>query len=227
MSSIKSEDLNIDTECMDDESVDQSQVSDDTSISASTKSYNEKVALSRRIQSYNKVLTNREVVSNKKLDILRESLIEKELEECTFQPCISNTARKLRERELNKSLRSGSGEVSKAHDRLYAKKDVVPRSIAQGKHIPTADRGLEECTFTPEVHHTNFAAFNHDIDDSSTEHDPKTRRQSRMEKSMQHFFGDLEVQSRDEKDFTNSPDGKTKKGAGTVVPRGYAESINR
>ena len=156
----------------------QTDVTDDNiSMTDSLKSYKEKTALSRRIQSYNKVLTDREIQANNRMEMLRETLIQKEMEQCTFQPTISSVAQRLKVKEMDMMYQSqqledsGSASVGgsvsgpvKVYDRLYAERDTVPRSIVQDKHEPSADtrEGLNECTFAPRVQHRAFASFNHD-----------------------------------------------------------------
>jgi hypothetical protein len=226
---------------------------DDISVSDSLKSYKEKTALSRRIQSYNKVLTDREVTANKRMEMLRESLIQKEMEECTFQPTISNAAHKLKGKEIieGQQLDDSGSVVSiassvKVYDRLYAEKDTVPRSIAQDKHEPSSNRGLDECTFIPNVNHTQHSSSSSTTrsgDGSSTAAPDippvKQRRQSRMEKDMVNFFGDLELESGNQQVFQPAfPEDNKKKSNKSkpqkeepvkppTAPRGYSDSIKR
>lgn len=214
--------------------------------------------MNRRIQSYNKVLTEREVLANNRLEMLRESLIQKEMQECTFQPRISATAQKLKdkEREMSQSVlidESGSvAPVPRVYDRLYAEKDSVPRSIAQEKHAPSSTRGLDECTFVPQLVHAQYAPFNHNpsTDDSSSSiaTEPSNvvkneRRQSRMEKNMSSFFGDLELESgnqnifkppgadavnkKQEKQHHKKPPKAEAAVQMATAPRGYSDSIRR
>jgi len=232
----------------------QSEVSDGISVSESLKSYKEKAAMSRKIQSYNKVLTDREILANNRLELLRESLIQKEMEECTFQPRISNTAHQLKAKEMaNQSAQLDDASVStvpvKVYDRLYAEKDTVPRSIAQDKHEHSSNRGLDECTFTPKLIHSQYVPFNHSTNTSS-EYAMKNgggkaqsgRRPSRMEKNIANFFGDLELESGNQRIFkpsesmgssrnesfdnvNESPKASTT--ATSSAPRGYSDSIRR
>ena len=200
-------------------------MTDDTSVQDSLKSYQEKAALSRRIQNYNKVLTERELMTNNKLEMLRENLFQKEMEECTFQPRITSRAQKMKEKEMvhdDQSIESTSH--SKVYDRLYANKDTIPRSIAEQKHEPTADRGLSECTFVPNLLRDNHSK-QRDHNDAETHH----RRESRMEKDMAKFFGDLEMSSGNQKIFNRSEKrgGKSSKSNDNNTPRGYSDSIKR
>lgn len=212
--------------------------------------------MSRRIQTYNQVLTQREIQANNRMEMLRESLIQKEMEECTFQPTISTTAKRLKDKE-NSMYQSqqldDSGSVSvtggplKVYDRLYAKKDAVPRSIAQEKHEPSANHrdGLDECTFVPQVRHSSYVAFNHDIQASSQEGDEEEedeKQRHKKENNMDSFFGDLEMEAESQDIFKPTPPPpppavpKKKKAKPkstepdkqpVLAPRGYADSIKR
>jgi hypothetical protein len=226
-----------------------SDISDGISESDSLKSYKDKAALSRRIQSYNKVLTDREIMAQNRLELLRESLIQKEMEECTFQPRISSTAQKLREKEMSQSTplddSSNTTIPVKVYDRLYAEKDTLPRSIAQDKHEPSSNRGLEECTFAPKLMHAQYQPFDHstsNTNDGSSSPDAAEmspqRRQSRMEKNISNFFGDLELESGNQHIFkpsgtqgasNNIKATKQVKSvtAAVTAPRGYSDSIRR
>ena len=165
---------------------------------------------------------------------------------------LRQSAIKLREKELNQSQQfddeSGSttGPV-RVYDRLYAERGTVPRSIAQDKHEPSSNRGLDECTFAPKLQHVQYDTFNHSIDSNKKENAPQetqVRRQSRMEKNIDNFFGDLEMESGNQHIFKPGISQKngsantkatapkaskeeSSKPAVSVAPRGYSDSIRR